>query len=228
MEVREHPILRKPPPMTSAPKPHNARKYCEFYEQNSHTTAECRELRKALHEPADKGQTDRFLKRGLRFLRRKHEPVKARNLEVDLFVVDVPMSYNIILERPTLHKVKAVIASYLQQLQFEADDGSVGVSQGDQRTARKCCLASEPGQGGLSQIGKKPRIEPPLTTPEALVIHTIASAEARATSPQGHGVPALPSRGVVPSSSSPSSEGGMNSTSSGSRPSALAHWRSST
>ncbi|KAJ8422465.1 LOW QUALITY PROTEIN: hypothetical protein Cgig2_017472 [Carnegiea gigantea] len=43
------------------------------------------------------------------------------------------------------------------------------------------------------------------------------------------GVPASPSRGVVPSSSrsSPSLEGGMNSTSSGSQPSVSAHWRSS-
>ncbi|KAJ8419480.1 hypothetical protein Cgig2_006638 [Carnegiea gigantea] len=45
-----------PPPMTSAPKPQNARKYCEFHEQNGYTTAECRELRKALYELADKGQ----------------------------------------------------------------------------------------------------------------------------------------------------------------------------
>ncbi|KAJ8441775.1 hypothetical protein Cgig2_009021 [Carnegiea gigantea] len=42
-------------PMTAAPKPYNARKYCEFYEQNGHTTIECRELKKALHELADKG-----------------------------------------------------------------------------------------------------------------------------------------------------------------------------
>lgn len=32
MEVRGHPMLRRPPPMTMAPRPQNARKYCEFHE----------------------------------------------------------------------------------------------------------------------------------------------------------------------------------------------------
>jgi len=63
------------------------------------------------------------------------DKAKTRNIEVDFLVVDVPMAYNVILERPTLHKVKAIIASYLLQLQFEADDGSVGKLQGDQRMA---------------------------------------------------------------------------------------------
>jgi len=54
------------------------------------------------------------------------DKLKARNLEVDFLVVDVPTAYNVILGRPTLHKVKAVITSYLLQLQFEVDDGSVG------------------------------------------------------------------------------------------------------
>ncbi|KAJ8429313.1 hypothetical protein Cgig2_025069 [Carnegiea gigantea] len=41
----------------------------------------------------------------------------------------------VILERLTLHKVKVVIASYLLQLQYEADDDSIRKLQGDQRTA---------------------------------------------------------------------------------------------
>lgn len=48
MEVKEYPTLR----------------YCEFHEQNRHTTAKCRELRKALHEHTNKGQIDRFFERG--------------------------------------------------------------------------------------------------------------------------------------------------------------------
>ncbi|KAJ8432296.1 hypothetical protein Cgig2_019225 [Carnegiea gigantea] len=40
------------------PKPHNPRKYYEFHEQNEHTTTECRELMKALHKLANKGQID--------------------------------------------------------------------------------------------------------------------------------------------------------------------------
>jgi len=36
----------------------NAEKYCEFHEQNGLMTADCRALRKALHELADKGHID--------------------------------------------------------------------------------------------------------------------------------------------------------------------------
>ena len=57
-----------------APRPQNARKYCEFHEQSGHTTTECRELKKALHELADKGQIDRFLRRGPRLLRKEPKP----------------------------------------------------------------------------------------------------------------------------------------------------------
>jgi len=50
--------------MTAPPKLQSARKYCEFHEQSGHTTTECRELKKVLHELADKGQINRFLKKG--------------------------------------------------------------------------------------------------------------------------------------------------------------------
>jgi len=60
---------------------------------------------------------------------------KSKSLEVDFLVVDVPMAYNVILGRPTLHKVKAVIALYLLQLQFEAHNGSIGKMRGDRRMA---------------------------------------------------------------------------------------------
>ncbi|KAJ8436715.1 hypothetical protein Cgig2_027386 [Carnegiea gigantea] len=71
LQVRGHPMLRRPPPMTAPSTPHNAQKYYEFHEQNRHTRAECRELKKALHKLADKGQIDRFLKKGPCFLRRE-------------------------------------------------------------------------------------------------------------------------------------------------------------
>ncbi|KAJ8435892.1 hypothetical protein Cgig2_010925 [Carnegiea gigantea] len=266
--VREHPMLKKPPPMTSALKPHNAWKYCEFHEQNGHTTAECRELRKTLHELVDRGQINHFLKRGPCFLQSECEPArpelrdeecstkvvptitegypeemkvacvivrrilidtrssmdtitwdslkkltylgrdivplevnpigiirlpllfrdkwKSKNLEVDFLVVDVPTAYNIILERPTLLTVKAVIAPYLLQLQFEVDDGSMGTMHGDQHTARECYLVrkcplmewtSERGSDGSLMTGKKPQTEPlpPSPVVEALVIHTTPS-----------------------------------------------------
>ncbi|KAJ8423735.1 hypothetical protein Cgig2_023890 [Carnegiea gigantea] len=53
------------------------------------------------------------------------DKTKSKSLEVDFLVIDVPMAYNVIIGRPTLHKVKAIIAPYLLQLQYEADDGSI-------------------------------------------------------------------------------------------------------
>lgn len=38
------------------------------------------------------------------------DKVKSRNLEVNFLVVDVPTTYDVILGKPTLHRVKAVIA----------------------------------------------------------------------------------------------------------------------
>ncbi|KAJ8425172.1 LOW QUALITY PROTEIN: hypothetical protein Cgig2_013326 [Carnegiea gigantea] len=145
-QLRGHPTLHRLPPMTAPPRPQNARKYCEFHEQSGHTTTECRELKKALHELADKGKIDRFLKRGPQFLRQGQTPApphrgmrniplkswppqrevnltgmihlpvrfgdknKSKSLEVNFLVVDMPMAYNVIIECPTLHRVKAVVA----------------------------------------------------------------------------------------------------------------------
>jgi len=121
------------------------------------------------------------------------DKLNARNLEIDFLVVDVPTTYNAILGCPTLHNVKAAIALYLLQLQFEADDGSVGEIHGDQRMARQCYLVSirplverakEHGHDRSSQTGKKARARPPPTVPEALVIHTLASTEPPRAQPE--------------------------------------------
>jgi len=49
---------------------------------------------------------------------------KAKNLEVDFLMVDMPMIYNVIIGRSTLHKIKAVMTPYLLQIQYELDNGS--------------------------------------------------------------------------------------------------------
>ena len=63
----------------------------------------------------------------IHLLLRFSDKLKAKILEVDFLVFDIPTAYSIILGRPTLNKVKTIIAPYLLQLQFEANDGSVGV-----------------------------------------------------------------------------------------------------
>ncbi|KAJ8438791.1 hypothetical protein Cgig2_023825 [Carnegiea gigantea] len=56
-------------------------RYTEWERESGHTTTECRELKKALHELADKGQIGRFLKRGPRFLRREQEAAQLQPRE---------------------------------------------------------------------------------------------------------------------------------------------------
>ncbi|KAJ8420014.1 hypothetical protein Cgig2_016914 [Carnegiea gigantea] len=107
------------PPMTAPPRPQNARKYYEFYEQRGHTTIECRELKKVLHELADKGQIDRFLKKGPRFLRQEQEPAppppwdKERSTEV---VATITGGY---VEEITRSAWKAQLRSVQQVLTVE-------------------------------------------------------------------------------------------------------------
>jgi len=86
MQVKGHPMLRKPQPMIAMPNPHIVRKYYEFQEQNGHATAECSELKKALDELIDKGQIDRFLKRRPQFLRKEHNHECTEPREEECFI----------------------------------------------------------------------------------------------------------------------------------------------
>ena len=52
----------------------------------------------------------------IRLLVRFSNKLTCKNLEVNFLIVDVPTTYNVILGRPTLHRVKVVIALYLIQL----------------------------------------------------------------------------------------------------------------
>jgi len=114
------------------------------------------------------------------------DKLKSKNLEVDFLVADVLTADNVILGCPTLHKVRAVIAPYLLQLQFESDAGSISEMRGDQRTARECYLVSirplveqtrEHGPDGSPQAEKRVRTGPATMVPAALVIHTLTSAD---------------------------------------------------
>ncbi|KAJ8430914.1 hypothetical protein Cgig2_015396 [Carnegiea gigantea] len=44
----------------------NKNKYCAYYEDFGNPTSKCHELKKALHEPANQGQLNHFLKKGMR------------------------------------------------------------------------------------------------------------------------------------------------------------------
>jgi len=59
------------------------------------------------------------------------EKDNSRTVDVNFLFVDISMAYNVILRRPTLRAIKAVIAPYLLFMQFELDHGRVGKFCGD-------------------------------------------------------------------------------------------------
>ncbi|KAJ8421908.1 hypothetical protein Cgig2_013810 [Carnegiea gigantea] len=49
----------------------------------------------------------------------------SRIVETNFLVVDIPMAYDVILERSSRNAIKAVLAPYFLLIQFELDDGKV-------------------------------------------------------------------------------------------------------
>ena len=62
MEIKGSPMLRRPRPIGTPINLRNRNKYCEYHENCDHTTSECTELKKALHEMA-RGQLNGILTR---------------------------------------------------------------------------------------------------------------------------------------------------------------------
>ena len=60
--------------------------------------------------------------------------------QLDFLVVDCPLSYNVIIGRPTLNKWKAATSTYCLKVKFATDNG-VGEVKGDQVLARECYQA---------------------------------------------------------------------------------------
>ena len=57
--------------------------------------------------------------------------------QLDFLVVDYPLSYNVIIGRPTLNRWKAAMSTYCLKVKFLIDNG-VGEVRGDQILAREC------------------------------------------------------------------------------------------
>ena len=58
-------------------------------------------------------------------------------IQVDFLIVVCPSSYNVILGRPTLNRLKAVTSTYCLKIKFPTPNG-VGQICGDQLLAREC------------------------------------------------------------------------------------------
>ena len=60
--------------------------------------------------------------------------------QVDFLVVDCPTSYNVIIRRPTLNKLKAATSTYCLKVKFPTNEG-IGEVKGDQALVRECYQA---------------------------------------------------------------------------------------
>ena len=66
----------------------------------------------------------------------------GRKMGVDFLIVQDLTAYNVILGRPTLNKIKAVVVTHLMLLKYMCDDGAIRTIHGDQQQARDCYLTT--------------------------------------------------------------------------------------
>ncbi|XP_021858859.2 uncharacterized protein [Spinacia oleracea] len=66
----------------------------------------------------------------------------GRKMDVNFLIIKDLTAYNVILGRPTLNKIKAVVVTHLMLLKFVCDDGAIGTIHGDQQQARDCYLTT--------------------------------------------------------------------------------------
>ena len=62
----------------------------------------------------------------------------SQTIETNFLVIEIRLVYNVILGRPTLNTIKAILSPSLLLMQFELEDGRVGKLYGDEKVARKC------------------------------------------------------------------------------------------
>ncbi|XP_057545947.1 uncharacterized protein LOC130824940 [Amaranthus tricolor] len=68
------------------------------------------------------------------------EKNESRTMPIRFTVVDLNFPYNAIMGLPLINKIKAAIFPHQLLLQFETDNGQVGILKGDQVTARQCLV----------------------------------------------------------------------------------------
>ncbi|KAJ8433412.1 LOW QUALITY PROTEIN: hypothetical protein Cgig2_026676 [Carnegiea gigantea] len=192
-------------------------------EPSRHTTIECRELKKGLHELADKWQIDRFMKRGPRFLRQEQAPAPPppRDEECSTEVVAaIAGGYEVNLMG--MIRLSVCFGDKNKFKNLEVDFLVVDVPTTYNvivgwPTLHRVKAVPLPKQKMKTNINKKGDGD-------------YTSGLPPSSCPSSSDAPASASRGLVASSSaaSPSDKGGIDSTSSGSRPFAATRSRSST
>ncbi|XP_065004118.1 uncharacterized protein LOC135636357 [Musa acuminata AAA Group] len=82
---------------------------------------------------------------------------KTKTVMTSFLVVDLPTAYNAILGRPTLNKIRAVISTYYQTIEFPTHDG-VGEVAWNSWESRRCYLT-------VGSLNKRARVQFPLEDP---------------------------------------------------------------
>ena len=66
------------------------------------------------------------------------EKEDSKTIFIRYIVVNVPSSYNLLLGRPSINKLGAVISTVYLKMKFPTDDGKVVTLSVNQEVARKC------------------------------------------------------------------------------------------
>ena len=69
------------------------------------------------------------------------DPPCQATTTVSFLIVDALSAYNVLLGRPSLNAIKAILSTYHMMIKFPTTNG-VGMVRGDQRMARECYSAS--------------------------------------------------------------------------------------
>ncbi|XP_048503076.1 uncharacterized protein LOC125498826 [Beta vulgaris subsp. vulgaris] len=82
----------------------------------------------------------------------------SKTLFVKFLVVRDLTAYNVILGRPTLNHIKAVIVTHSMLMKFECDGGKIGSLYGDQQATRECYLTTSKPSSWKGEKSEQPRI----------------------------------------------------------------------
>ncbi|XP_064966967.1 uncharacterized protein LOC135613880 [Musa acuminata AAA Group] len=87
-------------------------------------------------------------------------PPRSKTVMNIFLVIDLPAAYNVILGRPTLNKIRAVVSTYYQTVKFPTHAGT-GEVAGSPRESKRCYLT-------VVSLHKRARVEPPLADPREM------------------------------------------------------------
>ncbi|RRT70689.1 hypothetical protein B296_00001752 [Ensete ventricosum] len=101
------------------------------------------------------------------------EEPKSKTLMVSFMVVGLPSTYNAIIRRPTLNRLKAVISTYHRIMKSPIRAG-VGEARSDPRESKQCYLMA-------TMLSKRPKVQTAITAPRS------PKNSARDPNPMDHG-----------------------------------------